>query len=411
MSDILPALRRDLDFLPSSVPDHPGLIIRDTFQYSDAILIIPPPLVSLLDAFDGATTENDLREELVRATGDFTIGSIISHLRESLSNAGFLEDENYLARRDARHQAFAQATEREPAHSGSGYPEDLPELNATFERYFAGSTRPASSNGVFAIAAPHVSPEGGWESYRDAYSALPPDLANGNRTFVVLGTSHYGTPNRFGITRKGFRTPLGLTQTDPAAVDWLLAQAPDSVLLEDYCHAVEHSIEFQVLFLQRIYGPDIKILPILCGSFVDAIYGENPVLPEADDDVNRFFGALGDWAARESVPPAWVLGVDMAHMGARYGDRFSALAHSGEMAGVAERDRGRISAINNGDSRLFWEQVQENRDDLKWCGSAPLYTFLKVQPNVHGELLRYQQWNIDERSVVSFAALQFSRRE
>ena len=31
--------------------------------------------------------------------------------------------------------------------------------------------------------------------------------------------------------------------------------------MEDYCHAVEHSIEFQVMFLQSIFGPDIKVLP------------------------------------------------------------------------------------------------------------------------------------------------------
>ena len=30
--------------------------------------------------------------------------------------------------------------------------------------------------------------------------------------------------------------------------------------MEDYCHAVEHSIEFQVVMLQHIYGPKVRIL-------------------------------------------------------------------------------------------------------------------------------------------------------
>jgi MEMO1 family protein len=51
--------------------------------------------------------------------------------------------------------------------------------------------------------------------------------------------------------------------------------------------------------------------------------------------------------------------------------------------------------------------VQENHDDLKWCGSAPIYTFLKAAPRARGQLHRYQQWNIDEQSVVSFAAIGF----
>ena len=53
--------------------------------------------------------------------------------------------------------------------------------------------------------------------------------------------------------------------------------------------------------------------------------------------------------------------------------------------------------------------MKENRDDLKWCGSSPFYTFLKAVPAARGELMRYEQWNIDEKSVVSFAGMAFSR--
>ena len=51
--------------------------------------------------------------------------------------------------------------------------------------------------------------------------------------------------------------------------------------------------------------------------------------------------------------------------------------------------------------------VQEGHDDLKWCGSAPFYTFLKTMPECRGELLDYHQWQIDPHSVVSFGALRF----
>ncbi len=36
-----------------------------------------------------------------------------------------------------------------------------------------------------------------------------------------------------------------------------------------------------------------------------------------------------------------------------------------------------------------------------------MYTFLKAVPQARGTLRRYQQWNIDDQSVVSFAALSF----
>jgi len=96
-------------------------------------------------------------------------------------------------------------------------------------------------------------------------------------------------------------------------------------------------------------------------------------------------------------------------MGARYGDRFEAEANTGEMSVVAARDEARIARINASDAAGFWDLVRENRDDLKWCGSAPFYTFLKAVPKARGELLRYEQWNIDEQSVVSFAGMSFSK--
>ncbi len=114
-------------------------------------------------------------------------------------------------------------------------------------------------------------------------------------------------------------------------------------------------------------------------------------------------------AAREGDRLFWILGIDMAHMGSRYRDDFQAHADRGIMAEVAARDRRRIACVAESNCGGFWSQVQENHDDLKWCGSAPLYTFLKVLPEARGELLRYEQWNIDPQSVVSFAGIAFSK--
>jgi hypothetical protein len=175
--------------------------------------------------------------------------------------------------------------------------------------------------------------------------------------------------------------------------------------MEDYCHAFEHSIEFQVLFLQHCLGADVRVLPVLCGSFGRSIHFGGR--PEEEEEVKAFFGALGEMAAREGKRLCWVLGIDMAHMGARYGDRFEAREREGPMREVEQRDRDRIERVAAGDAEGFWNLVQQNRDDLKWCGSAPLYTFLRAMPGARAELDRYQQWNIDARSVVSFAAIRF----
>lgn len=400
---MLPRLRMDLDFMPSPLPDRPGLLIRDPYHYSDATLIIPPPLVECLRRFDGNTSELDLRADLVRLTGDVRVSELERHLVETLSKAGFLEDEIYYSLREQRRREFAESPARPPAHAGSAYPDEAEALRITFGRYLEGAGAPAA-DGLVGIAAPHVSPEGGWQTYRAAYSALSP--AHRDRIFVILGTSHYGAPERFGLTRKPFLTPLGEARTEVALVDRLAARAPASIEMEDYCHATEHSVEFQVVFLQYLFGPDIRILPILVGSFARSLYEGGK--PEDQEPIRRFIGELGELAAELGDRLMWVLGIDMAHMGRRYGDPFAAHAGRGEMAAVAERDRSRIERIEQGDADGFWELVQENRDDLKWCGSAPLYTFLRAVPGARSSLRRYEQWNIDPQSVVSFAALAFS---
>ena len=404
MSEALPRLRFNLDFAPSPDPSRPGLFIRDPYHYSDATLLVPPPLVQALECFDGRQTTLDLRSELVRITGEIQVGELEKHLFDSLNEAGFLDNDRYRELKANREAAFALEPLREAAFAGSAYPEDPIRLA---DLLMGRIGKPQGAGRTVAIAAPHASPNGGWATYRAAYQSLPSSEAGQDRTFVVLGTSHYGAPDRFGLTRKQFATPLGEARTDVGLVDELAANADGAVRMEDYCHCVEHSIEFQIIFLQHIYGPAVRILPILCGPFVKSIYEGG--LPENNEGVARFFGTLGNIAARESKRLFWVLGIDMAHIGRRYGDPIRAKANIGEMVAIEQRDRDRIAQINTGDIQSYWSLVQDGHDDLKWCGSGPLYTFLKVMPGLKGELLDYHQWQIDPESVVTFGALRFGR--
>lgn len=400
---------RSLDFLPSPAPDRPGLLIRDPFRFSDTMLIVPPALVSCLQFFDGEHSELDLRAYLARLMGELDVSRLAAHLTQTLSDAGFLEDEQFERRKLEAERTFAAAPQRAAAHAGSGYPAEEGELRKTFAQYMNGSssTPPAENHdsSTLAIVAPHVSPFGGVDAYRAAYSTLTP--ADAERTFVILGTSHYGQPDCIGLTRKPFVTPLGVAATETSIVDKLAAEAGEGALMEDYCHSIEHSIEFQVVFLQYLFGPLIRVAPILCGSFGRSFLRGNR--PEADEGVKRVLGALAELAVREGDRLLWVLGVDMAHMGQRYGDSLSAKANQGEMEAVELRDRARIERMEHGDAQGFWELVSENRDDLKWCGSAPIYAFLSAVPQARGSLLHYQQWNIDPASVVSFAGMRFFR--
>jgi MEMO1 family protein len=397
---ILPTLRKDLDIMLSPVTGRPGLLIRDRFRYSDTTLIVPPPLIPGLLFFDGKQTDLDLQAALARSWGDPETGNAVENLHHVLSQAGFLEDETYAMLKQHRVSAFLHSPVRQAAHAGAAYPAEMEPLRELMRRYLAGPG--PSRPGLIGIAAPHVSPQYGWQSYRAAYRELTHDLQD--RTFVILGTSHYGRPDKFGITRKPFATPFGTTRIDQSLVAQLEAQP--AAVCEDYCHAVEHSIEFQVIFLQSIFGEDVRILPLLCGPFGKSMHAGG--YPEDDEQVKRFLAMLGEIAERDGDRLFWVLGVDMAHIGMRYGDKHAARADDDQMTAVRVEDQRRIERLNISDAHGFWDLIKRNQDDLRWCGSAPFYTFMKAVPQARGVLENYQQWNIDQNSVVTFAGITFA---
>jgi AmmeMemoRadiSam system protein B len=406
MAKTLPRLRQDIDVFPSPVAERPGLLFRDPFKYTEQVLIIPPLLAAGLAFFDGEQTTLDLQAYLSTQVGELVPSGVVEALLDALQSNGFLLTEEFEVMRATRHANFAAAQTRTAAHAGTGYPEQPGELRQTFGEYMTAHLG-AAEKPIIGLAAPHVSPFGGAACYAAAYGRLQQQAVRQaqDKTIVLLGTSHYGQPERFGLTRKAFTTPFGTLQPDTALIDRLAAQAKDAVVMEDYCHAVEHSLEFQCVFLQQMLGNQFKILPILCGPFAKALRAGEA--PERDDQVYRFFDALGELAELERDKLFWVLGIDLAHIGKRYGDPFSAQADAGAMLEIKERDHERLRYACQGASDEFFELIRPAQDELKWCGFAPLYTFMQVMPQARGELLRYDQWNIDDESVVSFAALEF----
>jgi MEMO1 family protein len=193
---ILPRLRTNLDMMLSPVRDRPGLLIRDFFRYSDATLIVPPLLIPGLLLFDGTRTDLDLQIELTRSLGTPEIADTVGNLIRALSLARFLEDRTYANLKRERRLAFAESLVRQAAHAGSAYPEEIGPLRDLMQQYLGGAA--STQKGIMGIAAPHVSPQGGWQGYRAAYKELTPDLRD--RIFIVLGTSQHGQPDRFGLT-------------------------------------------------------------------------------------------------------------------------------------------------------------------------------------------------------------------
>ena len=73
-----------------------------------------------------------------------------------------------------------------------------------------------------------------------------------------------------------------------------------------------------------------------------------------------------------------------------------------------EKDYERLHHVGAGQSGEFFDLVVRDYDPLKWCGFTPVYTFMQAVKQARGEVLQYDQWNIDDASVVSFTAMEFT---
>jgi len=346
-----PRLRRGLDLLPSWMPKHPGVILRDPRRYADELRYVPDFLAAVLGALDGRTRRAELAQALARrGLGPARAARELDALLEVLDEDGYLEGPRFVARRDAKHTAFSDAPVRVALHAGSGYPDEPGALAQTLDGYLGGVPEPAPTKprAWRALAAPHVSPFGGPHAYGAAFRELGPHLRD--HTFVLLGTSHYGAPDRFGLTTKPYQTPLGTCRVDTAAVEALLAAAPDVTIRDDYCHAIEHALEFQVVFLQHRVAPDVRIVPILCGPLLCA----PEATPEAEQPaLASLFRALAALqAGRDDL--TWILGIDLAHVGERYGHGFPAAAGAGAMAEVARQHALEPRVVLACDSSACW---------------------------------------------------------
>src|SRR5262245_46892879 len=141
MARALPALRTNLDVMPSPVPERPGILLRDPYRFTEDILIVPPPLVPFLRYFDGAHHEGDLRVALHRASGGLDVDGLARHLEEALGR-GFLTNDAFATLRERRERDFAESPVREPAHAGSAYPEEAEPLGSALRAFLEGAASP-----------------------------------------------------------------------------------------------------------------------------------------------------------------------------------------------------------------------------------------------------------------------------
>ncbi len=390
---------------------------RELLIVSDPLGVIPgqPVLgieaLGILQLLDGSVSVNDITTALMRESRDIRIGKMVRDFIRQLDDLLMLDSPKFHAAWRELLDAYHPLEVRPAALEGHSYPAERGELEAFLDSNFAqaeqlraaaGEPVAAANARPRALLAPHLDPRRAGATIARAYLELGPEQ-EGPLRVVVLGTGHALQGDRFGLTRKHFQTPLGKLECDTAFVDTLAAALGEDPYHAELAHRDEHSIEFQALYLQRRLGPrPVKIVPILCGGFSALL--DQGITAREDEQVERFVAALRDAERKHGGATVYVGAIDLSHVGPRFDPREPKLDERTRTE-VGEKDHAALAAARQGDAEGWFQAVAGHDDSTHICGFAPTYLLLRVCEPGPGRLLRYQQSDEPDGSMVSTAAM------
>lgn len=396
-------IREDLDFFPVQSDGRMIVMIQDRLGLVEKGKFISPELYKLIITLNGKRSMRDIQLDLIRQQG----GSLVSieevqSLVEKLDSSYLLDSPRYRKGRQEIISDFSAQTIRYCSHAGQSYPKQEEELQQKLEAILSSQDDTLLSHGkITALVAPHIDLEAGKRIYSTAYQAI-----KGVRPerVIILGVGHSMTKEMLSLTTKTFETPLGTVETDKKTVVELMRAGKDILSEDDFAHRDEHSIEFQLIFLQHILRDvSFSIIPILCGSLIG-------YLPEYSRERYKSIGhdfltTLADFMQDDAT--IVIAGVDLSHVGPKFGHDMPASLIINE----SERhDKQLLHYLCTRDADGFWSESERIKDRYNVCGFSALACLLEILPPSHGHLLGYEVFKEDPtRSAVSFAAAVFTR--
>lgn len=400
--DFIPRLRSDLEFIPAQYQGKPVWIVRDSIGLISKSLVLPEETIAVLRLIDGKMSVRDLQLQLIRLNnGDFIRSEVVSNLLDNLDSSFLLESDFYRQEKEKIVKDFVQEKTRKPYLAGKSYPNSEKELRDYLDSFFSSSKENKSEgmvDQVRALISPHIDLEVGKKVYVDAYSTVQ---GMNPKKILIFGVGHSLEDHLLSLTDKDFNTPLGTVYSDKKYIEALRKAGKEIIAPEDFAHRSEHSIEFQLIFLQYLFGNSFSIIPVLLGSFHKVLrsFSRPSDIPFLKDCLY----VLKTLWEKESSETLIVAGVDFSHIGPKFGHVQSAASM---LAETESQDKCLMDAICRNDVKGFWEQTQKNGGRFNVCGFSVLSCLLEILSNARGKVLGYDIWQEEvTRSAVSFAAM------
>lgn len=412
----LPPLKPGLEAIQIEHEGKPMVVLRDQEGITSETIAISLSgfLVALM--LDGRNTIADVQSLFAKNTGSLLQAEEVQAMIAQLDQAGLLETDRLQEKRRQVMRAFHENPARQAIHLPA-YPSDSLELAAYLGKFFQDpkgpgrqvSARPEGPAPV-GLFAPHIDLERGGPAYAWAYQTLgsmdPPDL------IVALGVAHMSPHSPWTATKKTYETPYGAMAVSPELYDEFAASLWYSPTVDEGVHRTEHSLEFQALWLRYLWRDKTPPwLPVLCSSFERFCPDRAPSTVETVDAAIQAWGAKLKKRQDAGQRILILAGVDMAHVGPRFGDELE-LTPELEKKLEAE-DRASLAPALKRQADPFYLSVIKDGHWRKWCGLSAMYTSLRLieilSPASEGKLLTYGQAPDPMGGIVSFTSVVFPR--
>lgn len=186
---------------------------------------------------------------------------------------------------------------RKAAVAGMFYPDDPEELHNTVARFLDEARQVpqtyTAEQPPKALIVPHAGYVYSGSAAATGFSRLLPfrDLIH---QIVLLGPSHrVGFAGLAVSDATYFQTPLGNIPIDQLAIEQILALPQVSVI--EQAHALEHSLEVQLPFLQEVFE-EFTLIPIVVGDadtesvseVLETLWGDEHTLLVISSDLSHF---------------------------------------------------------------------------------------------------------------------------
>jgi len=389
------------------------------FYVRDPLEIAPSPLVMsavdffIIALFDGVHSRSDIKLEFARKFGGILLpDQQLQKIIEILDDNYYLDTVLFREQTNRVVAEFRNSAIRKAWHAGVSYEAEPLRLRKQLEDFYRHPEGAGAANGengavpegmqLRAIMAPHIDIRVGGPCYTHAYRCL--ENSPEADLYIILGVAHYGGNGFFVATAKDFETPLGTVETDREFLEAWSGNAGKDLTGEEFAHRTEHSIEFQLPFLQHVLKHPFKILPVLCGA-VQPLLQSGPSSKEAAE-ISASIEALKRTLREQGKRVIFILSVDLAHLGPKFGDALPVTESDAQR--IREADYKMFEILARLDAKSFYRLIEEELLPRRVDACAAAATLLAVMEEGEGKVVAYgQNFQPDTRSMVSYGSMAF----